>query len=156
MTPANLILALQERIKELVKGYFYDNDGVMLPVKVYAGWAPARTEDCEDILPCVCILPRRIDDVIANNQQNGGTCTVSILVGVKEEMDADNWLAIVNLIEHIRQGLLLERTLARKFYLTGNLTTDFDEIQARPLYYAGITAQYTIAQPIPNRQERSY
>lgn len=152
MTPANLILKLQEYLQGLLEGYFYEYEGKMLPVKVFAGWAPERTRAEEDILPCVCILPTKIEDVIDNNQENGAICTVRILVGTKEDLNADSWLSIVNLIEHIRQGLLKSRILARKFALRGKIITEFDEVQARPLYYAGLTVQYNIAQLVPERK----
>lgn len=155
MTPANLILALQEHIQSLLKGYFYEYEGKILPVKVFAGWAPERTSAEADILPCICVLPTKIEDIIDNNQENGAICTVHILVGTKENLSTDSWLAIVNLIEHIRQGLLKKQILARKFVLRGKIITEFDEVQARPLYYAGLTVQYNIAQPVPERPERS-
>lgn len=156
MTPVNLIIALAERIKAIAGEYNYKNKaGVPVPVKVYPGWAPQRAGAAEDILPCICILPVRIDDDLTS-KENGGLCTLRVIFGIREEYNQDSWQSILNLVEHVRQGITRERILANKYMLRGKIETEVDPEQPYPHYFADMTVQYFVGRPVQERKGESW
>ena len=138
-TMENIAAFLQSQLLE------YDcklADGNIVPVAVYPGFAPIRNSN-EPIQAFVYVLATDSSDSEPQSQAK-----VEIGISVEDTDRTDGWRSMYNLAEHIRISLLKHRLIAHKHRLILPLKFFLGEERLYPQWTAGLTAEYTIGQPV--------
>ena len=117
-------------------------DGRIVPVAVYPGFAPIRNNN-ESIPAFVYVLATDASDSDPQSQAK-----IEIGISVEDADRTDGWRSLYNLVEHIRIALLKHRLIAQKHRLILPLKFFLGEERLYPQWTAGLTAEYTIGQPI--------
>ena len=139
MTLTNLMDHLADFLNPILLEYGTEENGVITPLKCYAGYPPQE----KDPTSFVYVLVTDVDDIEDN-------CTslakVQIGVSIYDPDKKSNGRALFNLCEHIRQHLLKNRTVNGEHRLT--LPLKFNALErAWPQWQGVFTASYTIGQP---------
>lgn len=147
MTPANLILALAKEIETAVKDYKLkaENQGDR-KITVYA--QHIKDEDFEDgaYYPLVIVSLQKAKDHLDNSGPEASMATVGLTFGVFAE-DKNGWMDLLNIMEHVRQRILTNRTIEQTYRLTDVVEWETIEAQPYPFWFGYGTLKYTIAQP---------
>lgn len=151
MTVTILIEELQKYLTANLKEYKYFNSkNNMLNVEVVAGWPPPRQTAQQDILPLICIIPQgSVTEVYSRD--NGGIVSLRLVFGIREPYTQEGWKALVSLVEHVRNALLVHRTIGRQFNLVGKVETAYEAEQPHPEWYADMFISYSIPKPLDER-----
>ena len=158
MTAVTLLDSLRDFIAEQVKEYAYEftRPGKIIETKspvVYSGYLPIRTSHEVEYSPCVIVKLVKIND-----NQDETSADVRIVFTVHDEDNTDNWRSQLNIMEHVRQALLMQRTIANKFRLSLPLSYEPSENSQLPYPegYGFLNATYSIGQPIEEDLLREY
>lgn len=148
MNAVELVDALQSVAKECVRNYVLETNRPDLTKapQVVAGYLPAkRPKDQPDAVPDLPYVIVRL--LRGEDQGNGSTATVKILIGTHSEAEQDGWRDAANIIERIRIELLKHRTVARRFRLELPLTYELPEEQPYPEWVGWLETRWALAQP---------
>lgn len=143
MIAINLLDSLRDFIQEQVKEYQYQMpDGRMLTPNIYSGYLPVRTDAAEEYAPFILVKLVKIND-----EQSESSADVKIIFVAYDDDTVDNWRSQINLMEHVRQALLKNKTIAKKFRLELPLSYEAAEYTPYPEGYGYLTTTYIIGQP---------
>lgn len=145
MTPINLMDRLAEKLQKLLDDYSTEQPSGTLPIKVYPGYVPIRTEAKEKNSE-VYVLIRQILDEEGNKKSSA---IVEIGFSIYDEDPVCGWRSLYNVLEHVRQYLLKNRIIEKKHWIQLPVETIVfdDQSQAWPQWRATITTKCTISQP---------
>lgn len=145
MTPINLMDRLAAKLQTLMDDYTAEQPSGTLPIKVYPGYFPVRT-DATEMNSGLYVLVRQVSD---EDEKNKSSAIVEIGFSIYDEDPVHGWRSLFNALEHVRQYLLKNRIIDKKHWLQLPMETIvFDEQnQAWPQWRATMTAKYTISQP---------
>ncbi len=146
MTPINLMDRLAAKLQALMDDYVTQQPSGTLPVKVYPGYFPVRT-DATEMNSAMYVLVKQVVD---ESEKVKSYAIVEIGFSIYDDDPVDGWRSIYNALEHVRQYLLKNRIIDRKHWLQLPMETIvFDEQnQAWPQWWATMTAKYTVGQPV--------
>ena len=135
---------LADFLREVVKDYSTNQEAGVLPVAVYAGYPPVRT-DYEEKESFIYALATEWED-----KEDGtfSTCKAEIGFSIYDDNKTVGCFSLYNIMEHVRQALLKKRTLAGRNRLELPLKSVVSDDQPWPQWQGIITATYTLGQPM--------
>lgn len=143
MIPVILLDELAKFLKEANKEYHLSDEKVKdKKLIAVAGFLKRRENAKEMFFPH--IVPRLIK---GDDTETGSNVTVRIYFGTYCEDVNDGWRELFNLMEHSRQALLKQRTIANRFRLELPIHYEIYEDQPYPEWFGFMDVKYTIAQP---------
>lgn len=145
MTPINLMDRLAAKLQTLMDDYSTDQPSGTLPIKVYPGYFPVRTDATEMNSAMYVLVKQVLDDT----EKIKSSAIVEIGFSIYDEDPVDGWRSLYNALEHVRQYLLKNRIIDKKHWLQLPMETLVfdDQNQAWPQWRATMTAKYTVGQP---------
>ncbi|BBB91052.1 MAG TPA: hypothetical protein PKA28_10815 [Methylomusa anaerophila] len=150
MTPLILMDELCGFLRETVKDFRLSAKKYETAPVVYDGYLPLEDEP-EQVCPYVIARITKVSDA-----DKGSTTKIAILIGTRAEDDGF-WRDCVNVAERIRQALLVNRVLAKRFRLQLPLEIIFPEGQMPyPEAVCALETIWTIPQPQPRLEENVY
>ncbi|MEG2765822.1 MAG: hypothetical protein RR910_08755, partial [Acidaminococcaceae bacterium] len=112
MTQMELMENLVGFLENLVKEYeTQQSDGRFIPVKVYPGYIPVKT-NAKETESCIYALVLECED---NSEMSAAK--VEIGFSIFDNDPTEGWRSLFNLMEHVRQAILKNRTIANKHRL---------------------------------------
>lgn len=111
-------------------------------------------EDFEANFPCVVV---HVDDWIDEPEQ--ATVNVRVLIGAYDENpDAQGYRDVMNVAEHIRQFLMINPVLQRRYRLKLPLQGELFDGQPWPVFFGQLRTSWTAKRPagLPNRKDGDY
>ena len=143
MTSVELMNNLADFLREVVKDYSTNQEAGVLPVAVYAGYPPVRT-DYEEKESFIYTLATEWED-----KEDGtfSTCKAEIGFSIFDDNKTEGCFSLYNIMEHVRQALLKKRILAGRNRLELPLKSVVSDDQPWPQWQGIITATYTLGQP---------
>lgn len=151
MTPALLVQAVAGEIETAVKDYQLKAEGQEdKVVSVYQQHIPDEEFKDDSYYPLVIVAWQGSKD-----EDDGSTATIGLTFGAYGE-DKPAWLDLMSIMERVRQRLLENRLLNRRFRLV--LPTKWETIEAQPYpYWFGYaTLTYQIGQPSERMPDSFY
>lgn len=144
MTSVELMNNLADFLRAVVKDYSTNQEAGVLPVAVYAGYPPVRT-DYEEKESFIYVLATEWED-----KEDGtfSTCKAEIGFSIYDDNKTEGCFSLYNIMEHVRQALLKKRTLAGRNRLELPLKSVVSDDQPWPQWQGIITATYTLGQPM--------
>ncbi|WP_425057621.1 hypothetical protein SCACP_21380 [Sporomusa carbonis] len=122
--------------------------GTLVPARVIPGFLdedePKPGKPPDDTLPVPFLIVRYLT---SEDTGQGGTATVKFIATTYSK-HGQGWRDPLELLERIRQGLLKNRTVAKKFWLEFPIKCEMPEDRPWPYSVAWMTTNWTIAQPI--------
>lgn len=143
MTTVELMDNLAEFLKIVVKDYSTKQKEDNLPVEVYAGYPPIRTKASE-LSSFIYVLVTSFED---KAEPNLSTAKVEIGFSIYNSDTTQGFLSLYNLMEHVRQYVLKQRTIAEKHRIILPVKGEVVDEQPFPQWQGKITTEYTIGQP---------
>ena len=148
MTQTELMENMAEFLSDLVKEYeTQQSDGELVPVKVYPGYIPVKT-NAKETESCIYALVLECED---NADQS--EAKVEIGFSILDSDPAEGWRSLFNLMEHVRQALLKKRTIANKHRLELPIKTKVADEQPFPQWQGLMTMNYTLGKPVEEEIE---
>lgn len=140
MTAVMLAKALKVLLDEKLAAYTYtDSSGKTRSITTYTYYLHAKQPGSEEVAPYIVIRPVSGEDGVESS-----TAKCIIVVCVRDEAAEAGYLGTVNLIERIRQILLTEGTVDKKFPLKKPLKWSIDNDPNRPYYSGYIEVDYYV------------
>lgn len=143
MTTVELMNKLADFFKVIVKDYSTNQKGEILPIEVYAGYPPIRTKASE-LSSFIYVLVTNFED---KEEPNLSTAKVEIGFNVYNNDTNKGFISLYNLMEHVRQSILRQRTIAEKHRIILPIKGEILDEQPFPQWQGKITVEYTIGQP---------
>ncbi len=143
MTTVELMNNLADFLQDVVKDYATQQKKGCLPIEVYAGYPPIRTNAAE-ISSFIYVLATEFED---KEEPNLSTAKVEIGFSIYDKDTETGFLSLYNLMEHVRQAILKQRTVAEKHRIVLPVKGEIAEDQPFPQWQGKITTEYTIGQP---------
>lgn len=143
MTITSLMDNLAEFLRAAVKEYCTIQKAGEIPVEVYAGYPPIRT-DSRETASFIYALVISADDT---SDEQLSMATVEIGFSIYDEDKVDGWRSLFNLLEHVRQYILKYRFIADKNRMEFPVKLKIPDEQPYPQWQGTITVNYTIGQP---------
>lgn len=143
MTTVELMNNLADFLQSVVKDYSTQQKKGCLPIEVYAGYPPIRT-NASEISSFIYVLVTEFED---KEEPNLSTAKVEIGFSIYDKDTETGFLSLYNLMEHVRQTLLKQRTVAEKHRIVLPVKGEIAEDQPFPQWQGKITIEYTIGQP---------
>lgn len=145
-TIAGLHRALVVRVRALVAAFWTMSEAdPPAPPTVVEGWLPPRGDSSPG--PFVIVRPRTGTDTVEGADQHA-TATVDLVLGFPMADGDKEWIALVNLIDAIRQDVLAVPVLAgTACEHIGPLTWTLPDDQARPEWRAVVTTVWQLPRP---------
>ncbi|HQA07578.1 MAG TPA: hypothetical protein PLM20_07575 [Syntrophomonadaceae bacterium] len=151
LTPLLLLEELKLFLECVVADYKLEtNRGQAKAPQVVEGWLPPK--ESTDVPDVPYVMPRLIE---GEDNADESQVNIKILVGTYSE-DIDGWKDAVNVILRIRQCLLINRTLGKKFRMELPLKWKLFEEQPYPIWIGEIITIWTVALPIEQVEEDVY
>ena len=146
MTPINLMDRLAAKLQTLMDDYTTEQPSGTLPIKVYPGYFPVRT-DATEMNSALYVLVKQVVD---ESEKVKSYAIVEIGFSIYDEDPVYGWRSLFNALEHVRQYLLKNRIIDKKHWLQLPMETIVfdDQSQAWPQWRATMTAKYTVGQPV--------
>ena len=146
MTPINLMDRMAEKLQALMDDYVTHQPSGTLPIKVYPGYFPRRTNATENNSGMYVLATQIVDE----NEKVKSYAIVEIGFSIYDDDPVDGWRSVYNALEHVRQYLLKNRMIDKKHWLQLPMETIVfdDQNQAWPQWRATMTAKYTVGQPV--------
>lgn len=141
MTSINLMDQLAQFLTVILRGYNSDLKRNQTPIKVYPGYTPIRDRAQEDG-SFVYALATEVEDTM-----EGSKAHVEIGASIYDSDTANGYRSLFNVLEHIRQALLVNRTIGGKHRLQLPMQTQVVEEQPYPQWQGKITCTYSLGQP---------
>ena len=116
------------------------SDGTETAVKVYAGYPPVRSSSAERESFAYCLATKATDEDYSK-------CEIEIGFSIYDNDPQEGWRNLFNCMEHVRQAILLRRTIGKKLWLELPMTTEVVAEQTFPQWCGKITAVFNIGQP---------
>lgn len=143
MIPIILLDELADFLKEANKTFVPSDERIKNnELNVMPGYLKRREKANEKLFPY--IVPRLIK---GEDADDGSAVTVRIYFATYCEDVLNAWRELYNLMEHSRQALLKQRTLANKFRLKLPISYEMLEDQPYPEWLGWMDVQYEIFQP---------
>lgn len=139
MTIIEVMENLAAHIRAAVSEYSTTQKAGDLPVEVYAGPPPVRTNSAEQRSFIYCAVTDFED-----KESGESTAKIEIGFSIYDKDEADGWRSIYNLVEHVRQAVLKKRILGSRNALLLPLKGELIFVQPFPQWQARLTATYTI------------
>lgn len=134
---------LADYIRPVVKEYYTCNKSGEKQIEVYAGYPPIRTtaDEAPSFIYCM---------VTAFHDEEGGNSKADIEIGfsIYDSDEKEGWRSLYNIMEHVRQALLRQRTIAGRNRLLLPCQGQIADSQPFPQWQGKIMVSYTIAQPV--------
>ncbi len=146
MTPIGLMDSLAEKLQKLMDDYSTEQPSGTLPITVYPGYTPMRTNSKEKNSEMYVLVRQIVDE----NDKIKSYAIVEIGFSIYDEDPVNGWRGLFNPLEHVRQYLLKNRIIDKKYWLQlpmESIVFD-DQNQAWPQWRATMTAKYTVGQPV--------
>lgn len=145
MTPINLMDRLAAKLQKLMDDYSTEQPSGTLPIKVYPGFFPVRT-DATETNSALCVTVKQVVDEEGNKKSSA---IVEIGFSIYDEDPVYGWRSLYNAMEHVRQYLLRNRIIDKKHWIQLPVETIIfdDQSLAWPQWRGTITTKYTISQP---------
>ena len=146
MTPINLMDRLAAKLQALMDDYTTEQPSGILPIKVYPGYFPRRTNATEMNSAMYVLVTQVVDE----SEKAKSYAIVEIGFSIYDEDPVYGWRSLFNALEHVRQYLLKNRIIDKKHWLQLPMETIVldDQNQAWPQWRATMTAKYTVGQPV--------
>ncbi|CCJ32888.1 hypothetical protein [Caloramator australicus] len=143
MVAIELLNELKKFIENVVEEYVLEtnNRETKKEPQVVVGYLPAKGES--DIPDYPYVIIRAMNGV---DNQEKSEIKINLIIGTYSD-DHEGWQDTLNIIQRIRQRLLEQRTLAKKFRLELPLEWELFEEQALPEWNGLIKTIWTIPQP---------
>lgn len=143
MIPVLLLDALADFLRQANQDYRLEDETVQdNPLLVVPGYLKRRETATETFYPHIAARLIKGDDTV-----DGSTASVRLYFGTYSENVADGWRELYNLMEHSRQALLKQRTIASRFRLKLPVHWEMVEDQPYPEWVGTMDLIYEIAQP---------
>lgn len=144
MTSVELMNNLADFLCEVVKDYSSNQEAGTLPVVVYAGYPPVRT-DYEEKESFIYAIATEWED-----KEDGtfSTCKVEIGFSIYDDNKTEGCFSLYNIMEHVRQALLKKCTLAGRNRLELPFKSVVSDDFTYPQWQGIITETYTLGQPM--------
>lgn len=143
MTQVELMENVAVFLDEIVKEYeTKQSDGVLVPIKVYPGYLPVKT-DARESESCLYALVTECED---NDDQSEAKLEIGF--SICDSDPAEGWRSLFNLMEHVRQALLKKRTIANKHRLILPIKSKVADEQPFPQWQGLMTVSYTLGKPV--------
>lgn len=140
MTVVMLVDALAAFIEEAVKEYRYkDAKGNEKTFDVHKFYLDAGDAYDPSITPYITVRPIEGTDEIQES-----TVKCALIIAVREEDSKYGHLALVNIIEHLRQKLLMQVSIGGKFSIKRPLKYMYDEAPNKPVYTGYIAVEFRV------------
>lgn len=146
MTPIILLDELTAALEKVLAGYKMIAElQPPKPVTVYKQYMPVDEFENETFYPAVTVQIRSVED-------DGGetVATVLITIGVFGGHKTDGWRDLLNIAEHIRQFLLENPIIAKKFPLKMPAAFELLAEQPEPFYFGNLAVRYVVGTPRDN------
>lgn len=143
MTITTLMDNLAEFLRAAVKEYCTMQKTGEIPIEVYAGYPPIRT-DSKETASFIYALVISAEDTA---DEKLSTATVEIGFSIYDDDKTDGWRGLFNLLEHIRQYILKHRCVTGISRLELPVKVKIADEQPYPQWQGSITAIYTIGHP---------
>lgn len=143
MTIVEAMECLRDLLEQDLTEYRSQGREELLPIHVYAGFPPQRKSPGELGSYIYCQAMSWEDNLLDRLSR------VTIMLGfvVRDEDTDDGDKALFNLMEHVRQCLLVHRIIDSRISLVLPLKGDVPIQQPYPHWVGTMQATYTIAQP---------
>lgn len=143
MIPVLLLDALADFLRAANKDYRLEDEAAKdNPLLVVPGYLKRRENTAQIFYPHIVPRLMKGDDAV-----DGSTAIVRLYFGTYSEDAADGWRELYNLMEHSRQALLKQRTIASRFRLKLPVHWEMLEDQSYPEWVGTMDLIYEIAQP---------
>ena len=150
MTPLMLVDGLSAFVREKVADFRLPTKKLLTAPVVYSGYLPLDDED-DSICPYVIV---RLTQVLDEDRQS--TAKIVILIGTRATDDGF-WRDCVNVAERIRQALLQQRMVDKRFRLQLPLKIEFPEGEMPyPEAVCMLDTTWIIPQPQARMEEEVY
>lgn len=149
MTPAGLILALVKELESALKDYkLRAENQENRTVTVFAQHIKDEVfnDDEGRYYPLVIVSLQKAKDTLDGSGVEASMATIGLTFGVYAD-DKDGWMDLLNIMEHTRQRVLRQRTIADRYRLADVVEWDLIEVQPYPFWFGYGTLKYCIAQP---------
>lgn len=145
MTPINFMDSMAAKLQLLMDDYTTEQPSGTLPIKVYPGYFPVKTNATEMNSALYVLVKQVVDE----SEKVKSYAIVEIGFSIYDEDPVYGWRSLFNALEHVRQYLLKNRIIDKKYWLHLPMETIAfdDQNQAWPQWRATMTAKYTISQP---------
>lgn len=151
MTQIELMENLAAFLSDLLKDYdTRTSKGELVPVKVYPGFIPVKT-NAKETESFIYVLALECEDNEAQSEAK-----VEIGFSIHDSDTEEGWRSLYNLLEHVRQALLKKRTIAKKHRLILPITSKVVDNQPFPQWQGLMTAKYTLGKPVEEEIEYGY
>ncbi len=144
MTTVELMENLAEFLRVVIAEYSTQQKAGTVPIEVYPGYMPIKTS-ADETASCVYALVTAAED---RRDDDFSSATVEIGFSIYDDDTADGWRSLFNVMEHVRQAMLKQRTVAKRNRLALPLKLEIPEEQPFPQWQGRITATYSIGQPV--------
>lgn len=142
MTPALLVQAIAEEITAAVKDYELKAEGQEdKSVSVYQQHIPDEKFQDDSYYPLVIAAWQGSKD-----EDEGSTATIGLTFGAYGS-EPDAWMDLMSIMERVRQRLLENRLLKRRYRLALPTKWETIEEQPYPYWFGYATLNYQIGQP---------
>ena len=142
MTPIELVDALVEFLKEVVKEYDLSTkvDGISKAPDVHAGYLPPKSkDDSATEFPYIIVRYLSEDDVDAD------TVNVGLIIGTHSEDEQNGWRDPLNIATRIKIALKKVRYID-SYSLSGPIKIELFEEQPFPYWFAIMDLNFNIPQ----------
>lgn len=144
MIPVVLVDELAGLIVKATDFYRYDDSqSEKKAITVYKQHIPERNIENEEFYPLIIVNTPLVEDI----ESETSTADITLVFGTYGEDECYAWRDLLNLMEHVRQAILKQRTIAKKFRLV--FPTKWETLASQPCpFWIGYgTLKYTIGQP---------
>lgn len=142
MTPIELVDALSDFIKDVVKEYDLSTkiDGKCKAPEVHSGYLPPKTkgDDASD-------FPYIIVRYLSENDNSGNVVSMRIIIGTYSEDEQNGWRDTLNIATRIKIAIRKRETLG-PFSLSDKIETELFEDQPFPYWFAVMDLDFNAPQ----------
>lgn len=145
MTLVDLLEELHRFTKESLDNYVLvdANNVAYPPIRFKKGYfGPRNVNDRRDRAPYVLAQVLEGED-----ERNSSTVSARIIVGIYDEDLEQGWLNTLNVIEHLRQDLLVSPPLGGKYQREDPIKWSINDQQAEPTWIGWLDIKFYIGAP---------
>ncbi len=142
MTLMEVMDDLADFLRRVVSEYSAKQKAGAVPIAVYAGYPPVRSS-AKETASCIYALVTDFTD----GEDDMSTARVEIGFSIYDDDEEEGWRSLMNIMEHVRQALLMHPCLARRSVIVRPVKGEITGDQPFPQWQGKITADYAIGQP---------
>lgn len=142
MTPIEAMNNVADYIRDVVTEYSTKQKRGELPISVYAGYPPVpqSAQEKESFIYCYA-------SKVHDTEDNFSEVDLEIGFSIYDDNPTEGCMSLYNIMEHVRQALLVKRTLNGRSRLLFPLKSEMVDPQPFPQWQGRMTVSYTIGQP---------